>query len=185
MRWLILLTVLLCTVPVFAQTPTIGVIDVQKVVRESEIGKKALAEVKALTDKKQQDINQRQSSIQAMQDKLDKQKDILSADAQEKLKNDINKGMTELRRFREDSEQEIQNKLGVALKGLEEKVVPIIQKMGSEKGYSIILTKDALIYSSPKNDVTDEVIRLFNESAAAGGSKPAQSKPAQTQENKQ
>jgi outer membrane protein len=178
MRWLILSTFLLCVVPVFAQVPTIGVIDVQKVVRESEIGKKALAEVKSLTDKKQLEINQKQSSIQAMQDKLDKQKDILSADAQEKLRSDINKGMTELRRFREDSEQEIQNKLSVALKGLEEKVVPIIQKMGSEKGYSIIITKDALIYSSPKNDVTDEVIRLFNESAGS-------SKPAQTQENKQ
>jgi Skp family chaperone for outer membrane proteins len=51
--------------------------------------------------------------------------------------------------------------------------------MGSEKGYSIILTKDALIYASPKNDITDEVIRLFNESA--GGA----AKPPQTQENKQ
>ncbi len=181
MSRLILLTILLSAATAFAQTqaPMIGVIDVQKVVRDSEVGKKALAEVKAVTDKKQQEINQRQSSIQAMQDKLDKQKDILSAEAQEKLKSDINKGMTELRRFREDSEQEIQNKLGIALKGLEEKVVPIIQKMGSERGYSIIVTRDALIYSSPKNDVTDEVIRLFNESATAG------SKPAQTQENKQ
>jgi outer membrane protein len=179
MRGLILSVILFCAVPVFAQTPAIGVIDVQKVVRESEIGKKALADVKALTDKKQQEINQRQGSIQAMQDKLDKQKDILSADAQEKLRSDINKGMTDLRRFREDSEAEIQNRLSVALKGLEEKVVPIIQKMGSEKGYSIILTKDALIYASPKNDITDEVIRLFNESA--GGA----AKPPQTQENKQ
>jgi len=181
MRWLIFSTFLLCTASLFAQTqPTIAVIDVQKVVRDSEVGKKALAEVKSLTDKKQQEIDDRQKSIQAMQDKLDKQKDILSADAQEKLRNDINKGMTDLRRFREDSEQEIQNKLSVALKGLEEKVVPIIQKMGAEKGYSIIITKDALIYSSPKNDVTDEVIRLFNESATTGA-KP----PAQTQENKQ
>jgi outer membrane protein len=179
MRGLILSVILFCAVPVFAQAPAIGVIDVQKVVRESEIGKKALADVKALTDKKQQEINQRQGSIQAMQDKLDKQKDILSADAQEKLRSDINKGMTDLRRFREDSEAEIQNRLSVALKGLEEKVVPIIQKMGSEKGYSIILTKDALIYASPKNDITDEVIRLFNESA--GGA----AKPPQTQENKQ
>lgn len=179
MRGLILSVILLCAVPAFAQTPTIGVIDVQKVVRDSEIGKKALAEVKTLTDKKQIEINQRQTAIQTMQDKLDKQKDILSAEAQEKLRNDINKGMTDLRRFREDSEQEIQAKLTVALKGLEEKVVPIIQKMGSERGYSIILTKDALIYASPKNDITDEVIRLFNESAVSGA------KPPQTQENKQ
>src|SRR3990172_2496863 len=109
MRILIFSIVLLSTLPIFAQTAgQIAVIDAQKVVQNSEMGKKALAEVKALKDKKQQDIDQRQNSIQTMQDKLEKQKDILSAEAREKLTSDISKGITELRRFREDSENEIQ-----------------------------------------------------------------------------
>jgi Skp family chaperone for outer membrane proteins len=131
------------------------------------MGKKALAEVKALRERKQQEIDQRQNNIQSMQDKLDKQKDILNAEAREKLTEDISKGITDLRRFREDSENEIQNRLSSAIKSIEEKVLPIIQKLGNERGFAIILSKDQLIYYSAKNDITDEVIRLFNASMAA------------------
>jgi outer membrane protein len=173
MKRFIFLIVLLSALPLFAQTAgQIAVIDAQKVVQNSEMGKKALAEVKALKDRKQQDIDQRQTGIQQMQDKLDKQKDILSAEAREKLTSDISKGITDLRRFREDSENEIQARLNSAIKVIEEKVLPIIQKLGNERGYAMIISRDQLIYYSAKNDITDEVIKLFNSSAAA---------PAQTQ----
>lgn len=166
MKWLILSVLTVFALPLFAQTPAIAVIDAQKVVQESEMGKKALAEVKSLKDRKQQEIDQRQNSIQSMQDKLDKQRDILSAEAREKLAGDIQKSVTDLRRFREDSENEIQAKLATAIKGIEDRVLPIIRKMGEARGYAVIVQKDQLVYFNAKNDITDEVIRLFNESVS-------------------
>lgn len=169
MKWLIVTFLVLLTVPAFAQTAGIAVIDVQKVVSDSEVGKKALAEVKAVKDKKQAEIDQRQNSLQAMQDKLDKEKDILSPDAQEKRRNEIQKSFTDLKRFREDSEQEIQGRLATALKGMEDQVLPIIQKLGNDRGYALIVSRDqGVIYYNAKVDITDDVIRLFNEQAAAG-----------------
>jgi len=173
MKWLIVSILVLITIPAFAQAPAqapaggIAVIDVQKVVSNSEVGKKALAEVKALKDKKQAEIDQRQGSLQAMQEKLEKEKDILSPEAQEKRKGEIQKQYTDLKRFREDSEQEIQGRLGAALKGMEEQVLPIIQKLGNDRGYSMIVSRDQVIYFNGKSDITDEVIRLFNEQATA------------------
>lgn len=180
MKWLMASLILLFALPVFAQTGAaaaaasggIAVIDVQRVVQDSAVGKKALAEVTALKDKKQAEIDQKQNAIQAMQDKLDKQKDILSADAQDKLRDDIAKSVTDLRRFKEDAEQDIQNRLNAALKSMEDRVMPIIQKLGNDKGYSAIISKDQLIYYSVKNDVTDEVIRLFNEQSGAAAAQP-------------
>jgi outer membrane protein len=169
MKWLMVALGMMLVAPVFAQTAAVvvGVIDVQRVVQDSEVGKKALAEVKAVKDQKQKEIDTRQDSIQAMQGKLEKQKDILSPDAQEKLSNDIKKAVTELRRYQEDSEADIQNRLNLALQNMEKQVLPIIQKLGTEKGYSVIISKDALIYYSVKDDITDEVIRLFNQSVAS------------------
>jgi outer membrane protein len=175
MKWLAVCVMALFAMPVWAQTSvTVAVIDVQKVVSTSEAGKKALADIKALKDKKQQEIDQRQGSIQTMQDKLEKEKDILSPEAQEKRRAEIQKAFTDLKRFREDSEQEIQGRLASALKSMEERVLPIIQKLGNEKGYSIIVSRDQLIYYNAKVDVTDEVIRLFNESSASQPQAPAQ-----------
>jgi outer membrane protein len=168
MRWLTFSLLVLFAMPVFAQTPSIAVIDPQKVVQNSEMGKKALAEIKTLKDKKQAEIDQRQNNIQGMRDKLEKQRDILSAEAREKLNGDVQRAMTDLRRFSEDSEAEIQRELGKAIKGIEEKVLPIIQKLGEERGFSVIIQKDQLVYFSAKNDITDEVIRLFNASLAGG-----------------
>jgi outer membrane protein len=168
MKWLMFPLLVLFALPVLAQTPGIAVIDPQKVVQNSEMGKKALAEIKTLKDKKQQEIDQRQASIQAMRDKLEKQKDILSAEAKEKLSGDIQKSITDLRRLSEDSEQEIQRQLQGAIKNIEDKVLPIIQKMGEERGYQVIIQKDQLVYFSAKNDITDEVIKLFNDAIAKG-----------------
>lgn len=179
MKWLIVSILVLLTVPAFAQTQAggIAVIDVQKVVSNSEVGKKALGEVKAIKDKKQAEIDRQQNSLQAMQDKLEKEKDILSPEAQEKRRNEIQKAFTDLKRFREDSEQEIQGRLATALKGMEEQVLPIIQKLGNDRGYALIVSRDQVIYANQKSDITDEVIRLFNEQAAAAA--------PQSQPNKQ
>jgi outer membrane protein len=171
------------TLPLFAQAPpqvppgAIAVIDAQKVVQASEMGKKALAEIKAVKDKKQAEIDQRQDGIQTMQDKLDKQKDILSADAKDKLSSDISRSITDLRRYREDSENEIQNRLGTAIKSIEDRVLPIIQKIGTERGFAIILSKDQLVYYNPKFDITDEVIKAFN--AQSGAAQAPAQKPQQ------
>ncbi len=175
MKWLCVSLLLLFALPAFAQNVgTIAVVDGEKVLRDSEPGKKLFAEVKALRDKKQQEIEQRQGSIQSMQDKLTKEKDILSPDAQEKRKAEIQKALTEAKRFREDSEQEIQGKLDTAMGSMQDKLIPMIQKLGQEKGYSIIVGKQFTIWHDPKYDITEEVIKRFNESQAAAA--PAEKK---------
>ena len=178
MKYLIVPVLFLFAVTAFAQVPAIAVIDAQKVVRQSEMGKRALAEIQGLKDKKQQEMDQRQNSIQAMQDKLEKQKDIMTADQREKTNAEIQKGVTDLRRFKEDAENDIQDRLGRAIKSIEDRVLPIIQKIGEERGYAVIIQREQLIYYNAKNDITDEVIKQFNDAVAKGNvPPPAPKKP--------
>lgn len=114
----------------------IGVIDPERVVQTSEIGKKKLAEIKILNDKKQ-------AEIKAMKNTGDTAKAV------------------------RDAKSEIQRELQAAIRNIEDKVLPIIKKMGEERGYLVIIQKDQLVYYNPKLDVTDEVIRLLNSSTAA------------------
>lgn len=159
---------LLCALPLMAQgTGNIAIVDGEKVLRDSEPGKKLFADIKALRDKKQQEIEQRQNSIQVMNDKLTKEKDILSPDAQDKRKAEIQKAITDAKRFREDSEQEIQGKLDGAMETMQNKLIPLIEKIGQEKGYSLIVGKQFTIWRDPKFDITDEVIKRFNEAQTA------------------
>jgi outer membrane protein len=168
MKWLVVSFMLLCALPLMAQgTGNIAIVDGEKVLRDSEPGKKLFADIKALRDKKQQEIEQRQNSIQVMNDKLTKEKDILSPDAQDKRKAEIQKAITDAKRFREDSEQEIQGKLDGAMETMQNKLIPLIEKIGQEKGYSLIVGKQFTIWRDPKFDITDEVIKRFNEAQTA------------------
>ena len=175
MKLLVVSLLLLFALPVMSQSAgQIAVVDGEKVLRDSEPGKKLFAEVKTLRDKKQQEIEQRQTSIQVMQEKLNKEKDILSPDAQEKRRAEIQKALTDAKRFREDSEQEIQGRLDSAMGGMQDKLLPMIQKLGQEKGYSLIVGKQFTIWHDPKYDITEEVIKRFNESQGAAA--PAEKK---------
>jgi outer membrane protein len=177
MRWLVVSFMLLFALPLMAQgTGNIAVVDGEKVLRDSEPGKKLFAEIKALRDKKQQEIEQKQSSIQVMNDKLTKEKDILSPDAQERRKAEIQKAITDAKRFREDSEQEIQGKLDNAMESMQNRLIPLIEKLGQEKGYSLIVGKQFTIWRDPKWDITDEVIKRFNEAQAAAPAPQTQKK---------
>jgi outer membrane protein len=173
MRWLVVSFMLLFALPLMAQgTGNIAVVDGEKVLRESEPGKKLFADIKTLRDKKQQEIEQKQGSIQTMNDKFTKEKDILSPDAQEKRKAEIQKAITDAKRFREDSEQEIQGRLDNAMEAMQNRLIPLIEKIGQEKGYSLIVGKQFTIWRDPKFDITDEVIKRFNETQGAAAAAP-------------
>jgi outer membrane protein len=168
MRLLVVSFMLLFALPLMAQgVGNIAVVDGEKVLRDSEPGKKLFADIKALRDKKQQEIEQRQNSIQVMNDKLTKEKDILSPDAQEKRKAEIQKAITDAKRFREDSEQEIQGRLDTAMETMQNRLIPLIEKIGQEKRHSLIVGKQFTIWRDPKFDITEEVIKRFNEAQTA------------------
>lgn len=86
---------------------------------------------------------------------------------EDKRKAEIQKAITDAKRFREDSEQEIQGRLDNAMEAMQNKLIPLIEKIGQEKGYSLIVGKQFTIWRDPKFDITDEVIKRFNEAQAA------------------
>jgi outer membrane protein len=154
------------------QAQSIAVVDLDKVGQESSVGKKALAEINALQEKRRGELEQRQKNIQAMQEKLEKQKDILSAEMQEKLRNDIQKAITEGKRVQEDTATEIQAKIAATEKTIIDRLFPLLQKIGEQRGYSVIIFRSQVPYVSPKADITDDVIKIFNEELAGSAQTP-------------
>ena len=50
---------------------------------------------------------------------------------------------------------------------MQNKLIPLIEKIGQEKGYSLIVGKQFTIWRDPKFDITEEVIKRFNEAQAS------------------
>jgi outer membrane protein len=149
----------------------VAVIDTEKILLSSVSGKKAIAELKKAQEAKEADLRAKQQEIKELQDKL--QQGRLSL-AQEKLtemeKQLEDKGIA-LRRLSDDASRELNKKKDELLGSIDEKVMPVINQIGKEQGYTMIFRKfeSGLIYADDAIDITAAVVQRLDAQAAAAG----------------
>ena len=168
------------TAPVTATGGKIGVIEVQKIVQESAIGKESLARVQKLQQAKQEDLAKRQKELRDMEQKIQDQGKSLSEDAMEKLQKDYQAKALDLKRFQDDAQRELEESQRKELGELEKRIMPVITEVAREQGYALVFNKfnSGLLFADDKAvDLTDAVITKFN-SQIASPAAPAAAKPA-------
>lgn len=157
----------------------IAIIDVQAVLSTSQIGKQADAEMRKLQDQKRDDLQAKQKEIQDLQKKIADGRLSLSEDALKNLQDQLEEKTTAARRFQDDARRELQKKQDELLKGLEGKIMPVINALGKEQGYTMIFRKfeSGLVYADDALDITSSVIQRLDaqgsSSSAGSGSKPS------------
>jgi outer membrane protein len=179
----------------FAQTVSatspggkIGVIEVQKIVQESAIGKESLARVQKVQQAKQEDLQKRQKELRDMEQKIQDQGKSLSEEAMEKLQKDYQVKALDLKRFQDDAQRELEESQRKELGELEKRIMPVINEVAREQGYALVFNKfnSGLLFADDKTvDLTEAVITKFNSQiaapaapAAAKAAAPAAAKPA-------
>ena len=142
----------------------IAVIDVQRVVTESDPGKEVMQRLKALTDAKSQEGQALQQQYAALQEQFNKQRFTVSEARQAEMSKEIEDQQIAIRRFQDDAQREVQEAQRRELGGLEERILPIINQVGQEQSFTLIFNKfqSGLVYADETVDITDEVIRRFN-----------------------
>ena len=154
----------------------IGVIEVQKIVQESAIGKESLARVQKVQQAKQEDLQKRQKELRDMEQKIQDQGKSLSEDAMEKLQKDYQSKALDLKRFQDDAQRELEESQRKELGELEKRIMPVINEVAREQGYSLVFNKfnSGLLFADDKAvDLTEAVITRFNSMIAAPAAKPA------------
>lgn len=149
----------------------IGYVDLRVALNESEAGKKAKAELESLIKAKQGAIEDKGRGIERLKGELEKQASVLSAEAKKAKEEEMDRLMRDYQRLVQDSQAEVKKKenelTGTILKELRE----IIDRIGQEGGYSLILenVEGIILYSRKDLDITEKVIKMYNESKAKKG----------------
>ena len=163
LRSVLALLVAALAVPAAAQTK-VAVIDVQRVVTESDPGKEALQKLKQLSDRKVQEGQGIQQELATLRDQFNKQRFTLSDDKLEAMTKEIEDKQIALQRFEDDAQRELNEARRRALGELEQRIMPVIDAVGTERGLTLIFNKfqSGLVYADETVDITDDVIRRFN-----------------------
>lgn len=161
----LLVLALVAAMPAAAQV-NIAVIDVQRVVTDSDPGKEALGKLKELQDAKIDQGRGLQQELAALQEQISKQRFTLSEQRLGELTKEIEDKQIALQRFQDDAERELDEARRRELGGLEGRIMPVINEIGAERGLTLIFNKfqSGLVYADDAVDITDDVIRRFNTS---------------------
>jgi outer membrane protein len=149
-----------------AATPKLGiaVIDVQRIVEESAVGKEAKARLVKAQEDKVAEGRKLSDELDALKKQLATQGSTLTDAKRSDLQNEIQDKQVQLQRFQDDAQQQLDELKRKELDNLEKKVMPLINELGREMKLQLIFNKfsSGLVYADSSTDITDIVLKRFN-----------------------
>lgn len=142
----------------------IGYVDVQRVLVRSVAGVAAREQLERDKSAMQKDVDNRRTEVEKLREEIDKKGLVLAADARREKEETLQRRVRDLRRLAEDLEKELQKKEQAALQKILQEVTVVIEKMGKERGFLLVVEKRnaGVIYADPEADITDEVIKAYD-----------------------
>jgi outer membrane protein len=145
-----------------ADTIKFGAIDIQKVLNESEAGKKAKSDLESLIKTKQSAIDEKGKAIEKLKGDIEKQASVLSAEARKSREDELEKSLREYQRIVQDSQAEIKKKEGEFTDTILKEIRDLIEKIGEDEGYTLIIERGMVLYSNKGIDITDNVLKKYD-----------------------
>ena len=120
--------------------------------------------VKKKFDDMQQKLNEERNALTKLEEEFKKQSMMLSLDAQEDKKRELEKKRRYAKYLYEESTQEMKDAEMEALRKLTRELEKVVEKIGAKEGYTVILEKKALgiLYYDKSVDITDRVIEAYD-----------------------
>jgi len=148
----------------FAGPVKVGVMDMEKFRKQSVSFQKTFTQMKKKADAMQAKLDQEKAAVEKMEQNFEKQKLMLSLDAQEDKRLALEKKKRYYKYLYEDfsfemkaAEVETQKRIGRVLN-------KIVRAIGEKEGYTMIFEKRApgLIYYNDAIDITNKLVQIYD-----------------------
>jgi outer membrane protein len=164
--WLLVGLLILCGSPSYAQERVkIGYIDIQKVVSESQAGKRARDRFQAQVKKAEADIQKERQEFDRLKADLDKKGPLLKDEERRSLEADLQKRSVNLQRSMSDYQRDLQAKNNEMMAEILKELEKIVSEVGKAEKFTLILERSQILYSDQGIDITNKVIETYNSRA--------------------
>ncbi|HEV8585058.1 MAG TPA: OmpH family outer membrane protein [Methylomirabilota bacterium] len=155
--------------PATASGTRIGYIDVQRVLARSAAGVAAREQLEKERATIQKDMDGRRQELEKLRDELEKKGALMAAEARRERQEQFERKRRDAARAADDYQKELEKKEGLLLQKVLQEVGGIIEKVGKERNYYMIVEKRnaGVLYASTDADLTDEIIRAYDRDAGS------------------
>ena len=151
----------LLALPGWCAEVKIGAVDIQKAVNECQAGKEAKKNLLGEAEKLQKMAGDRQKELQGMKESLEKQAPMLTQEARASKEKEFQNKGREFQRWVEDSQNELNQKRVETERKVAQELFKVVQKIGAEEGYTVILERNEniVLFTTNAIDLTERVIK--------------------------
>ena len=149
---IIFLSVFNLTSPSYgAESGKMGIVDLQKVMQESEKGKQAFESF-------QKELKEKKEKLESEEKELEK----LKKEVLEGLPNWSDKKLKDYHDEKDDFEEQIKKENFELNKKIVNEIMDVIDEIAKKENYTIIFETESVIYFSPRLDITEKIIEKYN-----------------------
>jgi len=143
----------------------VGFVDIQRVLARSAAGMAAREQLEKEKAAMQKQVDAERAELEKIRDELEKKGQLLSTDARREKQELLERKVRDARRLVDDLQGTLQKKEEAMLSKVLQDVSGLVQKVGKEKGYTIVLERQrsSVLYASADADLTDDIIRAYDD----------------------
>jgi outer membrane protein len=148
-----------------AESHDIAVVDMQRVISESDSGKKARETIDSQISKGEENLKKKKEELDKLKREFETQRSALSASALDERSSGIEKREKELQRMVQDLREELGKKNREEISRIVKGVQLVVADVAKTKNASVVLDKGAgsgILWASSSIDITDAVINSYN-----------------------
>ena len=133
--------------PAAASNGRVAIVDIQRILARSVAGAAA------------------REQLEKMRDELEKKGQLLSAEARREKQDALERKVRDVRRLVDDLQAQLQKKEDALLQKVLQDVAGLIQRLGKEKGYAVVVERQraGVLYASADSDLTEDVLKAYDD----------------------
>ena len=145
-----------------ADVAKIGVVDIQRLVDNSDAGKEFKAQITEKGKKMEAELKSKGAEIEELKKRLEREALVMSKEMREEKEREFRIKVNDIKTLQKKYEAELQGINKKMMNDLQAETQKIIEEIGKSGGYLMIMQKRGVLYSPANIDITDDVIKRFN-----------------------
>lgn len=140
----------------------IGVVSVQKVLNESQVGSRAIKKIEREFSARDQEIQKMIRQARDLQGQIEKDAVTLPESERQKRERDLAGLNREVQRAQREFREDLNLRRNEETAQLFQKIDKIIKQIAESEKFDLIIQREQIVYGSPSIDITERVMKALD-----------------------
>ena len=159
--------------PTVGGASRIAYVDVQRVLARSAAGVAAREQLEREKATMQKEMDTKRVELEKLREEIEKKGPLMTVGARRDKQDQFERKRRDAARLVDDFQKELEKKEQGLLQKVLQDVSGVVERVGKQRGLQLIVERRGatVLYGAPEADITEEVIRAYDQEAGAKGKK--------------